>query len=428
MSEEFKIKTATINFIYSFLPVKNEISLPRDVLQKIYTMYKNKDGYECDRGIPCNRKGISSYLTLDLEMGFLRFPEFTGQLEGITLSVEPTIRIFPLGSSCCLRVSAQSTRQENVGQDETKPMSLSVDDVHKILHLVGQIGNQAAKHKITNIKSNYCSFENNEAGLFEIFSFFSNKVVLDFKSKYCKDEDNATEELHLLCSEHVEETAEEKQHPWIVSILELEGSAHNAFCGSWPNKAMETKKYQDIIAPILYCSATGVDFVFEPAYIDLVGHSDKIGFRNLNIDARLFVQMSQRSVLCICGDQSENPPAYFIPVLLHLCEISHTRWLTLVVLNHLLDESIRDFADDLTKRALAPEAKLKGVIKLASRLAACLEDPGAYVVSGDALRKIHEGLKDIYRLDDLVMIVLKKLDTCEKLYRHTLELAWSQKF
>lgn len=428
MVEKFGIKGATINFIYSFLPVTNEMSLSSAILERIYDLYKDKKDFVCGEGKPGNRTGISSYLALNIEMGYMAFPEFSGKLESgsviIDVVVQPMVRVFPLGSSCCITVSAskkQVKREKGKGAEE---QNIDVKDVNRILHLVSQIKNSVAKYKISRIKSDHYSFKGNKSTVYNVFKFVTDRIVKDFNDKY----HDPNVKLDLLCKEHLNIKLKEPKCPWVVSILELEGTACEVFCGSIPSlespraeKSRAIRSYEEVIAPILYRSVTGEDFQIEPAYINPPMRPEGMGIYNMNLDARLFLHMSRRSILCMCQSQDKNPATYFIPVLLDLCERSHSRWQSLIVLNKILDESLRNF----TERESQPKEKLQKMIKLINKFTICLEDPTTYVISGDALREIHEKLVDTYRLKDLMEVVLKKVDMLERLYRHGIELRWA---
>lgn len=419
MSGAIEIKKATIHFIYSFMPVTNEMALKQELIKEICSIHDNLPGIMGRIGKPIKRIGISSYMALKLEMGYLNFPTLKGKLDGIDITIEPTIRIFPIGSSCCLSVSADTKEIKN------RKINIDLDDVHKILHLVSQKKNQSTRYKITDIASNYYKFEEKKCTIYNIFRFLVDKIIENI-NLYKKNE----EDVKLLCEKFLNEKFEEPQCPWVVSVLEVKGSAYEAFCGSFSKKDFPLiskfdaiRKYNKDIAPILYRSVTGSDFQIEPAYVPTPFAGNQIGLANMNVDARLFVHMSRRSVLCICKNQKKDPPKYFIPVLLDLCEMTHSRWQALIILNRVLDDSLKNF----TRKKSTTRVRIRSIISLIDKLTTCLEDPASYVIGGDALKELHEKLIDTYRLKDLVELMLKKLDMLEKLFQHGLELSWTER-
>lgn len=393
---------ATIHFIYSFLPRLEEDQI---VLQEkdFKRLYKS-----C--GKPDNRKGITPYLDLDLEMGFVQFPDYTGSLNDMAIIVKPMVRLFPLGSTCCLSIHASKKGGAR----------LSTDDIHSLLCLVRQKQGMSPSPKVIHV-------ENEEKSIYDVFQHILKQLV---------DKANAGHEqegkLSIMCNDHLLKTDPEPQTPWVVTVLELTEPAHKAFCDSFSNadspllaKSKAISAFEQDIAPILFRSVTGSDFQVEPAYIRSAYLEQRPGIYNMNVDARLFVHISRRSILCLCDRQKEDPAAYFIPVLLDLCEITRARWHALILMNKIMDESLKNFRSG---EGTTPKQRLERIISLSDRFATCLEDPGTFVCSGDALREIHERLKDTFRIKDLAEVILRKLDMLERLYRHGLEMRWAEKF
>ena len=63
----------------------------------------------------------------------------------------------------------------------------------------------------------------------------------------------------------------------------------------------------------------------------------------MSLDARLFVQMSRRSILCMCQNQEQDPAKNFIPVLLDISEMIMARWHVLLTINKIIDETLHNF-------------------------------------------------------------------------------------
>ncbi|MBF0555208.1 MAG: hypothetical protein HQK96_11745 [Nitrospirae bacterium] len=398
---------ATIHFIYSFLPVFDEkrINLSVEGLKNLYR--KNK-------GRPANRRGIKPYLDLDLEMGYETGETYQASLGDLDIMIEPTMRFFPLGSTCCLSTTV-SKRNDTL---------LSLNDIHAILGLVQskEADPQSAR---------FIKIEDQKKSFYELFQHIIEQLLINVNEKLKVGEKTSNEirEYGILCNKHLTESSE-PQTPWVVTVLDVSDPAVNVFCGTFCNdespmraKSTAIRKYEESIAPILFRSVTGADFMLEPAYIRSAHLERLSGISNMNVDARLFVTMSRRSILCMCKKQDDDPAAYFVPVLLDLCEMTRARWHTLVIMNKIIDESMKNFR--VGKGALSPKERLQKIINLSDKFIACLEDPSAYVCSGDALREIHERLLDTFKIKDMTEVALKKLDMLERLFSHGLEMSWA---
>ena len=61
----------------------------------------------------------------------------------------------------------------------------------------------------------------------------------------------------------------------------------------------------------------------------------------------------------------------------------------MVLLNRILDDSLKNFTDE----KLVAKVRLEKIVNLINKLTTSLEDPATYVISGDALREIHENMR-----------------------------------
>ena len=89
----------------------------------------------------------------------------------------------------------------------------------------------------------------------------------------------------------------------------------------------------------------------------------------------------------------------------------------------MLDNSLKNFSN----AERTPKDRLKSIIELINKFTTSLEEPSTYLISGDALREIHEELISSFRLEKLIELLLKKIDMLERLYRYNLELSWAKK-
>ena len=226
--------------------------------------------------------------------------------------------------------------------------------------------------------------------------------------------------------EQLVDTGSETQSPWVVTIAEVNEEVAADFCGpgeisSDPARAkmLRIKQYERDIAPILFRSVSEM-LVLEPAYVQPPTPVGVPGLFSVNLDARLFVGMSRRAILCICLNKDQDPAAYFIPGLLDICELVRARWHSLVILNKLLDRTISEIREQVGTRPY----RQGRLMEMRARLAACLEDPTLYIVAGDALSKLHADLRDMFRLDELRNTLLLKVDLADKVFSDLQELEW----
>jgi hypothetical protein len=224
----------------------------------------------------------------------------------------------------------------------------------------------------------------------------------------------------------------EPQTPWVITLLEVDGAEERAFCSDFRDeddpvkrKAEAIRPFLPEIAPILFRSVSSRDrgLLLEPAYLPT--KDGNLGLFNMNLDARLFVTMSRRSILCICSKKDQDPTRYFLPGLLDLCEMVRIRWHMLVVMHRLMDETVRSMRKK-PKEDLLPKEKLQEIIKLREWMVTSLEDPGIYVLAGDALSRLHANLQEIFSLRELRETILGKIDLLDRLYGDMIQSDWME--
>lgn len=97
----------------------------------------------------------------------------------------------------------------------------------------------------------------------------------------------------------------------------------------------------------------------------------------------------------------------------------------LIVMNKVVD----DFLSQLSRggdRSSETEHHHEEMMKLRAWLAMNLEDPGIYIVAGDALSQIYDDQRKTFRLDELRTMLLGKMDLLDRMYRDAMELSWAQ--
>jgi hypothetical protein len=377
-AKPFELAGATVHFVYSFLPVSKanglEMVLRKETLDEILEAWKtpqaNLGGAQGDFGKPDERHGITPFLDLALQMGFVRWNEVAGSLPGMALSASTLVRLFPLGSSSCVKVKVIASQGA----------SLTLGDVQRVLACVKLKDYDPPSPRPFGLGAS-------EVSVFELCRHH-------MKSSINPRGPSSEEDAYLLCEDHVNKDNPEPQTPWVVVVLKAKGRALEKFCGSFaesPNpsgaKDEAISEYETQIAPLLF-HAAHAGFQVEPMYVRPPYPGAKAAPYNLNVEAGMFVSMSRRAILCICADEKADPAKYFLPALLDLVEVTRARWQALVVLNKVLDEAIGNFRiekallEDRKKR----QDRAKKIIGLADRLSSSLVDPGTYLCSGGGLR------------------------------------------
>lgn len=423
------IKKATVYFIYSFMPTLNEFSLKDKDIILLYESLKSEQTLNgkitFDEGKPKSRIGISTFNSLEHKnIGFLQLPFMDVEAESLTLKITPLFRFFPNGSTLTFQV-------------ETQTEDIQPNEIHEILHLVSQEKNEKAKVPIIlqHIETNdnafmfYEQFFVNDNGKYKttIFELFKGIVKKTLSLDEDKNEENKDKiKFNLKCEQYLNKNQQEPRTPWVITVLDVDDELHNVFCSGQLDESLSSDVKSDailehskIIAPILYRSVTGEDFKLEPSYPFL---PKRLNFFNLNLDSRLYVDISRRSILCITNDQLQKPASYFIPVLLDISEMTFTRWQSLLIINKIIDDALKNFTDE----TLNARERVEKIMKLIIKFSSCLEDTSNYFIGGDALREIHDKLIDNFKINDLLNITLKKIDMLEKYSKYSLEISWSK--
>ncbi len=458
------IKKTTIHFMYSFMPSSNDFTLnERDIIRLTNTfssLDNLKSKVEFNFGKPENeRTGISAYNSLRHEnIGFINLPSLLVSLNTFSLSIDPMFRFFPNGSILTFKV-------------KTRGAKTSQKEIHQALQLVSQIKNKKAKkvfsfinelnqetigfykelfdidtkdkeEELENIYQQENSIleikytpsielvekflnEKKEITLFELFKGLVKKILL-----IASNDPELEHPYKLKCKEFLNSNQEEPRTPWIVTVLDVEGELAGAFCPDQPNISLSTDSkqqinYSKLIAPILYRSVTEEDFSLEPSYLLL---PKRMNFFNINLDSRLYVDISRRSILCISKDQNKNPGKYFIPVLLDISEMTFSRWQSLLIINKIIDEALKNFKGDNNEYSLNAKERVERIMNLIIKFSSCLEDMSNYFIGGDALREIHDKLLDNFKIDDLLSLTLSKIDMLEKYYKYSVEISWAKRY
>jgi len=412
--DRFECTGVTVHFIYSFALAKrgpDSLFEPVDLKELFYK------GEHClQKGTPEERRGIKQHLELAEESAWRRLDSFTATIlssekndrmkSGVPppeVEIEPLLRIFRTGATCCFKVTLKRGQRSLI----------DLTTIHSILGLVQQTEKEPTVFRLKRP---------HHTQQFTLHSLFVENVQAMAKGNDLAWLD--TEDEHVKLSPN---PRKESQSPWVVTVAEVQGETATAFCDTFANfknpadaKAEHVSRFQSEVAGILFRSVKGTNFELEPCYVDtpIPGVADAL--RNRNLDARLHVTMSNRSVLCICRDQHVIPADYFLPDLLDNCELLRARWHRLTLMNRCLDRVLSNLNDENS----TAEQKMRRVVNARTWLARLLEDPELYRVAGDALADISLRLKDVFREAALRRLLLEKADLIERIRAGISELDW----
>jgi hypothetical protein len=370
---------------------------------------------EVEDGVPNCRKGIAPHLEFKSDSSYVNPPEIDAKLEyphartptkngEVDAKLGTLIRLFPTGCTCSISVRIP------------RMLGRQIDPVmiRGVLSLVRQRERSNHISKLTTRRGHKAP----EA----VYSLFVGKVrALCRACKLTWLEEDA---------DFIDPT-DEVQTPWVVTVAEVSGAVAEAFCSAGgpdddPAKAkmLQIRRFEPDIAEIVFRSVSE-EFRLEPAYVTAPTPEGVPGLFSVNVDARLFVNISRRSILCICRDVGRDPARYFVPGLLDICEMMRVRWHSLIMMNKVLDEAIRSLRKKTSGvQQMNSEEQLSAMMHLRDWLATSLEEPAIYVIAGDALSKIYEDLRVTFRIADLREMAAGKIEALDKMYQDYLQREW----
>lgn len=415
-----KVKRCKIYFIYSFIITDNGL-IPDKNKYEILFQHPGK---------PDDRIGLSTYLALDITSGGERFPTIKGKVDNHDIQINPLTRYFPSGCSLTLEVNVNASKGRHL-EDQF---------VYELQHLTSIEGNTIAKKKIVLDKINYGQkkikydftdaiktlaanndknskrLRTNEITIFEIA-----KHIINLKFQEWENNKKLVDaKIELIGKKTLMETGKENQTPWVITVLQIDENSdayktfHEPYDGTIKERNLKKiesiQRYESIIAPILYRAPDEkLKWDSEPTFNVSPDPMDN-HLRNLYLLSSLFIQMSRRSIILITGSIEKRPASYVIPTLLDIAEMTHTRWQNLIMMNLLLDQTIKR----ISYNNLTVKKKFEEIISIINTASQCLEDPLIYNVSGNVLREISIELSDTFRIKELEQYIIKKIDFLEK--------------
>ena len=391
----FRCRRARVFYTYSFTLTKGG-----GIIQEPCKILNGDQGAS---GTPPSRQGIAPHLELKDNSGWKALPPVIGAFQHGGGKWPATLsglqRLFQIGGTCTFELDVRS---------EGKPLFTPT-----LLALLSLTKTRSGKPD--NIADGLLSLPDESGPLTSLYPRFAQTM-----GALTNDASVEWEDKKFLAEE------DEPQSPWIVTVAEVDGPVASAFCDpAGPSrqpaneKALRRRRFENEVAQMVFRSISD-QLPLEPAYLQPPFVGAISGLYSLNLDARLFVSLSRRAVLCVCRDSQKDPGAYFLPGLLDICELVRARWHALVILHKLLDQTI----EAIVLREGTRQDRQTRIMEMRQRLATCLIDPTLYIVAGDALSKIYSDLRAIFRLEDLKGTLLSKMDIADRVHSDVQELEW----
>jgi hypothetical protein len=389
-------KAVTVHFIYSFVLR----SADRIVIRPSEDLAQLNDSIFTIESGPVRKKGIQPHLQLTSEARHFEYhvaerheivdPEMDIR---VPCEVRRTIRLFPTGGTCTIAVTIRQQTERPLGREDVLRMFSLVHDDPDFT-----------------------------------FEWDANAFVPELFEAALTAICSKDGKLRWLDKEYVK-----KQDPWVVTVLEVIGpAADELLTGSTIDtdpartKMLYIRRYEEELAQILFRSIAK-DFLLEPAYLSAPSAVGVPGLYSVNLDARLNVHLSHRSMLCVCRDANESPASYFVPSLLDMCELARSRWHTLVILNKEIDRTLFNLRNTIEDEAGDPRLR-REIMQIREWLAVSMDDQLMYTVAGDALSRIYHIYRDWLRLDSLKELLFQKVDLLDRLYQDVVALRYRSPF
>lgn len=439
---QFCCSGVTVNFIYSFgLKARDRFVIDEDDLERIIKTTIKDKRFHGDVGIPDCRKGLMphidfpakdiAYIFLDCEAiafgsrpgadraekaGRGKFQPMKARVDdSLDVEVESILRLFPTASICLISVRIPRSPEN----------CITAGDILKLLNLVKSRQGDCDPATLRLA-------DGSELRVFNLFYQTLKQLTAENHGLQLLEE--AYETGSVLRPPPGLAVPEERQNPWVVTVAEVGDELAKAFCAPGDFyykdpagvKLAAIMQYQRDIAPLLFrAPGTSVNALdLEPAYLDPPYSGGVPSIFSMAVDARIFVQASRRSILCICKDRDQDPAQFFIPDLLKLSEITRARWHTLIMMNKVMDVYLRHLRKDGSAKDPDFAQQVARILELRRWLTTSLEDPGVYVISGDALAKIYEFLGNTFRINELRDLVTGKLGLFSSISRDVQEHRW----
>lgn len=421
-SKPFTYQRGRFDLIFSYCLAHGEDPLHESDFRTIV-----KQGEQWTTSLPDDRKGaISPFLALDVPRAFKQILVGDALIEQKRVKVSALFRLFPVGGTLTLTFEFGARGKE----------PLTTKHLHELLAITGT----SYGTKATNIDFP----ERTYASAYHLFSALLKAECASLREKqgipvswYDKHESTATDGLI-------------PQSPWLVTSFEVDGEVADAFCAgtdgervmTGDEKSARIAPYLHDIGPILFRSISGHNFPVEPTYRGPEGGMDaSLGNRlsSMHLDARMFVCSSRRNVLCVTRKLDADPASYFLPGVLGINELVRARWHALIVLNRNLDQVLRSYTETrdvgdeesqdkvVSSRRAIEKVMLKRIIRSRRWTTRVLDDQGIYLIAGDALASLYARGKEIFGLDELMTLLIRKSELVDRLHSDEQQKSWIER-
>jgi hypothetical protein len=426
-SRPFTYQRVKLHLIFSFCLAHEKDPLYDKDVRRIARKMK---GWSAD--LPKDRQGsISPFLCVNIPRAFKLVRLGKADVGGQAVEVSAMFRLFGVGGTATIIFDLEGPG----------PRSLTTASTHALFGATGL--SYKAQASATPIQ-----FSDKEyASAYALFH-----ALLDEECKTLARELQEPLKWFDMDTDIIDQDAKIPQSPWSVTAYEVSGPEHDAFCsGTDSKRPMDTEEkaqrilpYIHDIGPILFRSVSGETFPIEPTYRGQEGGIDAglgTSLSSMHLDARLFVCSSRRNVLCITDKFDNDAGRYFLPGVLGMSELVRARWHSLIVINRSLDrilddysetKDVGDFSSDsegkpVESRRLAEQLQLTRIVTSRRWIARVLDDPGIYMIAGDALAALYARGKEIFALDELMTLLVRKADLIDRLHANEQQLSWMRR-
>lgn len=413
--QDFWCKRATVYFVYTFsLGEEKSYLVDPTLLEDMIT-----SGPRFKKGIPEFRRGIMPHIEFAPCYGYVDYPSVTAQMrKNVDVEVGKLIRLFRTAGTCTIRI----TMEPPLGD------YLITKDILRVLGLVGRLkrNSDSTQHRMLTME---------DASLRSVYDIFINTV-----EDLCERSND-----HLIWLEKelpFIEPNKEVQSPFVVTVAEVDNEVSDTFCevgetgddDPTRSKMLRIRQYERHLAPILFRTLGSEELDnwlrLDPSYLDPPTPLGIPGLYNQNIDSRLYTHFSRRSILCICRDKEKDPASFLLPDILSVCELVRSRWHMLIMMNKELDNKLQGMRNQLNAYIAQPETpidregQVETLMRLRSWLYTSYEDPGMYLIAGDAMSKLYEHMQKSFRINELRENVQGKLTLLDRLWNDFEEYEW----
>ncbi len=454
----FWCKSATVYFVYSFSltyslnPDESDNSfvsfvvdfeMANDSINKA-TVEGSEPELIVGEGIPDFRRGISPHIEFTPDCSYINYADesaylyateeecnrgrevrkrtLNGDDTGKRVEVGKLIRLFRTAGTCTIRITFLPDQGDQI----------YTEDILRILALVGRL-QPCNKENRTQHSWLLMGKVFKKTRIYQIFD----ETVNDL----CQRTDGKLEWLSKRVG-IIAKKEPEPQTPFVVTVAEVDEEIAEVFCSEGEPEAMfparskmlAIRKYERYLAPILY-RTLGTEksdswLKLEPAYRRPPVPNEIPGLFNQIIDSRLYGHFTRRSILLLCRDRKIHPTSFLLPDILNICEMVRSCWHMLTMMNRMIDDTLmkkrKNLLEQMKQKNVKAdrESNVEELMRLRYWLTTSYEDPGMYLIAGDATSKLYDHMQQAFRINELRENVQGKLSLVDRLWKDVEEYAW----